>query len=448
MPVAAIHRWMAAAMACLLAFNSAIRAQDPFGPAMPGAGKANPQGSPPAITPRSTPANLPRPEIAKPVPSKLAPARPAPSKPAPSPEELAAWVRELDADEFLTRETAMTQLLEAGPPALAALKPVLAAGSLEATSRGLFVVRQLGLSPDDQTQDLATQMLEELAAREETPLIARRAAAAWQELKEERTALAQSELANLGAKIARTQVAGGFFVNEGVLSIEIGDDFRGKDGDLKRLKWLSDVPILMLVGKQVTDEWLKYAASLPGLEELHLYQTTITDAGLAPLRDHPTLKQLGIYYAPISDKALDLLKGLPRLVFVKLYGTKVTVKAKDNFRAATTINVDHRRGAFLGVGARGAGGGCRISRVHDGSPAAKAGLVEDDEVIRFGPSEIKNFDELTNAISLCNAGDDVEIEVIRRQVDNQGNFSQRNVIAKVALTPWELEPAVHNVRPQ
>jgi hypothetical protein len=312
----------------------------------------------------------------------------------------------------------------------------------------LYVVRQLGLSADDQTQELATQMLEELAAREETPQLARRALAAWQELRQERTAVAQAELAELGAKIARTQVAGGFFVNEGVLAIEIGDDFRGEDHDLRRLKWLSDVPILMLVGKKATDEWLKHAASSPGSEELHLYQTSVTNAGISPLRHHSTLKQLGIYYAPVGDQILDALKELPRLTFVKLYGTKISARASSEFEAATTINVDHRNGAFLGVGARGAGPGCRISRVHDGSPAEKAGLVEDDEVIRFGSTEITNFDELTDAIAQSKAGDEVEMEVIRRQVDNQGNFSQRNVVTKVALAPWELEPAVHNMRPQ
>lgn len=445
---AAVCRWMAAALVCLVAYNSPIHAQDPFAPDAPRAPQAISPRATPQDIPRATPADTPKSEPAKPLLHTLVPIRPAPAKPVLSPEQLATWVRELDADEFLTRETAMTQLLEAGRRALDALKPVLASGSLEASSRGLFVVRQLGLSADDETQDLATQMLEELAAREETPQLARRALAAWQELRQERTVVAQAELAELGATIARTQVAGGFFVNEGVLAIEIGDDFRGQDDDLKRLKWLSDVPILMLVGKRVTDVWVSHAATSPGLEELHLYQTSITDAGIAPLRHHSTLKQLGIYYAPVGNGILDALKELPRLTFVKLYGTKISGRASSDFEAATTINVDHRNGAFLGVGARGAGPGCRISRVHEGSPAEKAGLMDDDEVIRFGSSEIKNFDELTDAISLCNAGDEVEMEVIRRQVDNQGNFSQRNVVAKVALAPWELEPAVHNMRPQ
>src|SRR5437763_17147021 len=74
---------------------------------------------------------------------------------APSQEQIAAWVRQLDADEFLVRETAMLELLEAGPAALPALRPVLTGGTLEATSRGLYLLRQVSLSADDNDQDEA-----------------------------------------------------------------------------------------------------------------------------------------------------------------------------------------------------------------------------------------------------------------------------------------------------
>src|SRR5262249_48924859 len=63
-------------------------------------------------------------------------------------QRFASRIRDLDATEFLTRETAMLQLLEAGPAVLPALRPVLTGGSLEATSRALFIVRQVGLAAD------------------------------------------------------------------------------------------------------------------------------------------------------------------------------------------------------------------------------------------------------------------------------------------------------------
>jgi hypothetical protein len=373
-------------------------------------------------------------------------ASPARQKAIATKEQIAAWVRELDADEFLTRENAMTELVAAGPPALVALKPVLATGSLEATSRALFIVRQLGLSVDDQTQEQADRLLTELAEREETPQLARRAAAALAELHQERAAVARTQLVELGAKVSRLQVLGGLFLDEGVPGVEIGDDFRGAERDLKRLRWLNDVPVIMLTGKRVTDGWLKHAAAVPRLEELHIYQATITDAGLAPLAEHATLKQLGLYYTPVGDEALKPLCNLTRLKFVKLYGTRVAPEAALEFERTSGVKIDLRRGAFLGVSGKPVDGICLISEVQKRSPAEMAGLLADDEVVRFGEAVITGFEQLTAAISKRDVGEQVEIEVKRRLVDDQGNLTPRNVVAKVVLMPWELEPAVRNVR--
>src|SRR5438552_13894678 len=211
-------------------------------------------------------------------------------------DELALRIRELDAAEFLTRETAMLRLLEAGPTVLPALRPVLTGGSLEATSRALFIVRQVGLSANLYGQDQAGQLLAELAERKEAPALARRASAVLAELTQQRSGQALAELEGLGAKIARNLGGGIFPFDDPALSIEIGEAFRGDENDLRRLKWIIDVPILILSGKQVTDAWIKEAIALAGLEELHLYQARISDVGLAPLAEHPGLKQLGIYH--------------------------------------------------------------------------------------------------------------------------------------------------------
>src|SRR5438552_1468704 len=137
-------------------------------------------------------------------------------------QRFAGRIRELDATEFLTRETAMLQLLEAGPAVLPALRPVLAGGSLEATSRALFIVRQVGLAADLDGQDQAGQLLAELAERKEAPALARRAAAALAELTQQRSAQALTELENLGARIARTQGAAIIAFDDPPLSVEIG----------------------------------------------------------------------------------------------------------------------------------------------------------------------------------------------------------------------------------
>jgi len=372
---------------------------------------------------------------------------PSPRRPAATSEQVAAWIRELDADEFFVRETAMLNLLDAGPPVLSALKPVLTAGSLEATSRALFIVRRIGLTADIDTQDEAGRLLADLSARMEAPTLARRAAAALEELTHERSARALSELEALGAKILRGQVAGGIVFDEPAMWIELGEAFRGEEHDLRRLKWLVDIPVLILSGKQVTDGWIKQAAAMPAVQELHIFHPSISDAGLTPLAQQTTLKQVGLYYTKVGDAVLEPLVKMPLLSYVKLYGTKVTAEGLEKFKAASGLDADYRRGAFLGVGCnRVTDGTCLISTIHKGSPADKAGLLEEDTIVRFGGSAVTDFNSLMELISARDADEEVDVDVARRMIDDQGNLSLRTISTKVKLAPWDIEAAVRNPR--
>jgi hypothetical protein len=381
-------------------------------------------------------------------------ANPAAKKPAPPAEHVAAWIRQLDADEFLIRETAMLQLLEAGPTVLPSLKPVLNAGSLEATSRALWLLRQFALTADFDAQDQAGTLLAELAARKETPALARRAAAALEELQQQRRVKALAELEAMGAKVSRGQVLNGLPLDESVLSLEIGADFKGEQDDLRRLKWVYDVPVLILAGEKITDGWVKHAAAMPNLYELHLYQARVTDDALTPFAGQDPeaagpspLAQVGLYYTRVGDDALKPLAKLPLLRFVKLYGTQVTAKGVDELVRASGLiksRIDRRRGAFLGIGSLPIEGACVIERVHGGSPAEKGGLARDDVIVRFGDARVTNFEGLTALIAEREVGEEVEMELRRRAHDEQGNQVERRVVTKVKLVPWELELAVNN----
>jgi hypothetical protein len=388
-----------------------------------------------------------------PLPQPTQEARPAP-KPAarpPQPVELPAevrdrivrCVRDLDAPEFLAREAATTELLRAGPAVLPLLRPVLTGGSLEATSRALFIVRQVGLAVTLDSEDQAGQLLQELAEHKETPAVARRAAATLAELNEQRSSHALDELEQLGARISRSAVAAFFVGDDGTLSIEIGDAFRGQEQDLRRLKWITDVPVLILSGKQVTDGWVQQATLLPALEQLHVYQAKITDQGLEPLAGHAGLKQVGIYHTSVHDAVLKPLQKLPLLGFLKLYGTQVTKDGKEEFERATGVAVDFRRGAFLGVGGHDDPDACRISTVHRLSPADKAGILPGDVVSKFGGAAVRTFSDLTDKIAPHEFGDEVEIELLRED-PTTGNRGA--VTVKVTLGAWEVETAVQNRR--
>src|SRR5207249_1170493 len=149
-----------------------------------------------------------------------------------------------------------------------------------------------GLASDIDAKDTAGELLKELAAPKETPTLARRAAAALDELIQQRSSQALSELEALGAKVSRSQSIGAFLLDEPTLSMEVGDAFHGDEHDLRRLKWLAHMPILILAGKNVTAGWIKQAALAPGLEEFHLYQAPVDDTSLTPLKDHATIRRV------------------------------------------------------------------------------------------------------------------------------------------------------------
>jgi len=374
------------------------------------------------------------------------PAPPRASKPTLTAEQLRSLVEQLSADEFLARETAMIELVGAGRAAIPAVSAAMSGASLEATSRALHVLQQLGLSPDPDSQEAARLALVQAASSRENPAVARRAAGVLAQLLELRSAQALAELEALGAKVVRSQSFNGATVEEIVESVEIGPDFRGGAAELTRLKWLAAVK-LILVGDKVKDDWLKQAAGMTAVEELHLYQVAVTDDGLAAIAEHPGIRQLGIYYTPLTAQVLAHCEKLPRLSFLKLYRTKIEradVKAFQKVTGLPDDRVDLRKGAFLGVGCMTIENACVLSTVHAGSPAEKAGLLRDDVLIRFGETKIDTFQTLTGLISQLDAGDAAEIEVQREVEDDQGNIRTRNVVVKATMSPWSVELAVEN----
>lgn len=369
--------------------------------------------------------------------------QPAPLRQPPTEEQLKSWVAELDGTEFLAREAAMLRLIAAGQPAVSVVSEVFRGDSLEATSRALHVLQQIGLSPDPATQEAARAALVAAAASKENAVTARRATAALDKLIELRSAQAITELEALGAIVARAQSFDGLLAENLVESVQIGPDFRGTDDDLRRLAWLS-VGRIVLVGERVSDAWLAKAAAINGLEELHVHSAAVTDEGLAAFTNHPRLRQVGIYYTPLTDAAREHLETLPVLSFVKFYGTRMTPSWVEKFQETSAAKVDIRKGAFLGVGCMSIDNECVLSTVHDNSPAAKGGLAHDDVLIRFGQSKVTDFESLTAQIAKLDAGDEVEVEVRRDVEDEQGNFRTKNLVMKVKLGPWPVEAAVQN----
>lgn len=375
--------------------------------------------------------------------------RPAVSRPAGAPKrldpppslaQLQTWVRELDSDEFVVRETATENLIASGEAALPVLRKSLAnGGSLESITRALHVLQQIALTSDFDTQEAARVQIEELAAKTDTPT-GRRAATLLISLNEKRSAHALAELQRLGANVSRTQVADGFGgIREIVDAIEIGDKWEGEVKDLRWLKWLQPINRLVLVGEKISDEAMPHVAKMQQLTSLHAHHAKLTDQGIAALAGMEKLQELGIYYIPIGDAALKPLEANKSLIALRLYGTNATKPAVDALQQQLGLaKVDFRKGAFLGVGCDTVSGQCIIVNVHPDSPAEKAGLRDQDTLISFDGKKIADFQELTACISEYKAGQSVDVELQRIVFDEDNDAAQKKLTVKVTLGEWDV----------
>lgn len=374
-------------------------------------------------------------------PASKAPAQPKRLDPPPTAEQLAAWVRELDSDEFVVRETATENLIASGPVALGPLKKSLGGSvSLEATTRALHVLHQLALTSDFDTQEAARTLLEELAAKRDTAT-GRRAATTLISLNEKRSSQALAELEELGANITRMQVADGLGgIEEVVDAIEIGSNWQGEAKDLRRLKWLKPINRLVLVGDKVGDEALEHVAKMQQLTSFHAYHAKLTDKGIAAIAGMDKLQELGIYYIPITDAAIKSLEQNKSLTTLRFFGTEATRPAVETLRLALGLEkVDFRKGAFLGVGCDTVNGRCIIANVHPDSPAHKAGIRDQDTLIVFDGKKITDFQELTACISEYKAGQTVDVVLQRIVLDEDNDAALKEVTVKVTLGEWDVD---------
>ncbi|MFQ5550692.1 MAG: PDZ domain-containing protein, partial [Gemmatimonadales bacterium] len=72
-------------------------------------------------------------------------------------------------------------------------------------------------------------------------------------------------------------------------------------------------------------------------------------------------------------------------------------------------------GAYLGSipDMSGSPGGVRLTGVREGSPAAEAGIVGGDIIVRMGEHEVGDLYDMTDALRAYHPGDTIQIDVMR-----------------------------------
>jgi hypothetical protein len=355
---------------------------------------------------------------------------------AASAEQIRAWVQGLDADDFATREAATEALANCGLPAIAELEHAdLPKQNLEVVARGMHVLQELALSDDAQVEDAARDLLEQLSTSKNIAASGRASStlSALNEIRQDRTI---AQLREKGVKVSMSNTQIGLVLVQELPTIEIGEDFSGDASDLKRLKYLGDVRLVQLAGEKIDDAVLARVAEMKDVEYVRIKWAKISDKGVAALAKLPKIQHLSILYSPVTDAAAASLEQTQSLSSLRLYGTKISRDAAMKLNLALGGNeqfgkkVDHRQGAFLGIGGDRGTRGCEVTLVQPNSVAQKAGILPGDVILRFAGEPVEDFEGLTTAIAKFKARDTVTFELVRA-----GETEPRKI--EVVLGEWD-----------
>jgi hypothetical protein len=336
--------------------------------------------------------------------------------PAAVDEQVQQWIGALDADEFLAREHATESLVQAGASAVEPLLAALRDRQWEVNTRIVHILQQMALSGDPDVEEVARSALVEIA---QSPIrsAAQRAQATLAGIGEIRQQRALAELVRLGAKTSpeRNQF------NFALFAIEIGEDWLGTERDVRQIRWLQDLQQVTLAGERVTNEWLEPLAELPGLSYLILKKTSVNDAGMEFISQLKRLRIIEIRYVDLTDDSLDKLAQLNSVAQFRLYGTGITPEGAARLRERTGADVDHRLGAFLGIGGEFHPLGCLVVEVRPQTAAAAGGLQSGDVIVSFNGERVAGFPALTALIAQNVPGDMVKVEFLRHAESRKGS---------------------------
>ena len=295
----------------------------------------------------------------------------------PSPTEsvsIASLIVDLDSDSYDVRNAATERLIAVGTAASVPLEAAVEQGSREVMMRAIHVLSQQARSADPVAEEAARAALGRTIQNGSKPA-ANRAQAALSNVNRWRQSHALAELQRLGARTSDVTIQPIAF-RMASNQLMIGEQWHGQTGDLRRLRWLTDLRLLYLSGKRITDADMKHVAQVPNLESLVMIRTALTDNGIAHLTEMPNLRSIDILYSSISDEAVKHLAKLGQLRHLHLRGTDVSpLGAETLAKRLSEANLNFHSGALLGVEANRmiVAKGCPVKLVAPGSAAQRPG---------------------------------------------------------------------------
>jgi hypothetical protein len=411
----------------------------------------------------------------------------------PSADQLRAWVRQLEADDFALREAAEHKLIASGEAAIAPLAEAIAGTSPEAAWRASAALEKIAIRGDEASVARVAAALQRLSGNQKPALgaLAKELITKQAHARQERAA---ARIRSLGGKFDEEFSVGGIIggpvVIGGVDALILGESEEevklgielpeldvpevakvaeaaavGIEPALKAVDTLLSAgtdakspaqepapppdalpletapPAPALAAPAIADafvggEIVEVADLSAESDEGPAKSLTIDrawrggDKGLVALRELTNIASLSVHKAPLTDAALTHIAALRGLQSLDIQSTPFSSTALAAFRKQRPeVRIFARGNAMLGVSAEFSGP-CVLNSVFDGSAASEAGLKVGDQITSLGDHKIHDFSDLTIAVFPHQPGDKAVVEFTR-----DGKPQTAQVVFKERKTP-------------
>jgi hypothetical protein len=327
--------------------------------------------------------------------------------------QLDAWIEELGAREFDTRDRAMHALIAVGKMAIEPALQATSRGDHEVATRAVMILKGVGEKGDIATLEAVLAALTRVAESSTLP-VGRRAAEVRDRLESVRQDRTADFFRALGAEVTPefTDTWTSSFLAAPVYSVEFGANWKGTDEDLDRLKWLRDAEQVCLVGPKITDDWIRHLREMPRLISIKIKHAAVTPKAVEELAKLDRLRVLRLQFVPLGDEMIPYLEKCEGLIRLVVISRALTPAGENRLKERFNERVEFPRGAMLGVKA-GLEEPWSIREVIPGSAADKAGLRPFDRIVKYDGQPVATFQELRTLIAKCEPGDSASFEVER-----------------------------------
>ena len=323
-------------------------------------------------------------------------------------ESISFWVQQLGNENYLRRERASRRLVREGPAAVQALSDAVTGGDLEVVERAAAAMIEIAISAPPRQDGGAFEKLQALS----TQAIGRPASiarGALSEIKEYRSEQAKKFLARSGVFVGLSEFSIGAQSRQRLL-VEVGENWNRDIAALQWLEWLIGYDNARVEGDAATADVINEITKMPDLVSLILADAVISTESLQVLSSISRLDTLEFQYSKLDEAHGDLLVEIPLRTSLILMGTGLSQqRAEKLIEELPGLQIQYRRGGFLGVMCIDNFDVCEITGIQEGSAAEAAGLIRGDVIKRVDDTEIKHFRDLQKAINQHVPGDEVRV---------------------------------------